>query len=294
MKRWLRHFKTTWTEWKHHEAPRRGAALAFYTILSLAPLLILVVALSALLFGQSGAQAQIINQFRQLVGDDGAHVVESVLQGAQKPAAGILASVIGFVMLLLGASGVLVELRTSLNKMWEVEAKKKAGGIVGFFRSKVMSLGLVLAFGFLLVASLIVSAGLTASAQFFSNLGVLPPVVWELVNFLFSIGVITALFTLIFRFLPDARLPWRVLWRGALLTAILFTIGKTLIGIYLGKAGVGSAYGTAGSLVVLVVWIYYSAQIFFFGAVFTRVTATRDNKVASFGRMEKTAAVAVP
>jgi membrane protein len=279
MKQWLRRFKITLREWKSREAPRRGAALAFYTILSLAPLLIIVVALSALLFGKSSAQTQVLDQFRQLVGDDGARVVESVLS-AQKPSSGALASVIGFVTLLLGAAGVLVELRDSLNKLWDVQPKKRAGGILGFLKNKLLSLGMVLAFGFLLLVSLIVSAGLTASGKFFSHLGVLPPAVWEGVNFVVSLAAVAGLFALIFRCLPDVQLPWRDIWRGAALTAVLFTLGKTLIGVYLGKAGVGSAYGAAGSLVVLVVWIYYSAQIFFFGAVFTRVTASRNESKA--------------
>ena len=274
MKSWLSRLKKTFSEWKKREAPRRGAALAFYTILSLAPLLILVVALSAFLFGKAGAQEQILSQFRQLVGEDGARVIESVLTSADKPSAGLVASVIGVVTLLLGAAGVLVELRESLNRLWDVQIKKRAGGIIGFLRGKILSLGMVLAFGFLLLVSLAVSAGLTASGKFFAHLGVLPPSAWEVVNFLLSMAVVAALFALIFRFLPDVRLPWRDVWRGAVLTAVLFTIGKTLIGFYLGKAGVGSAYGAAGSLVVLVVWIYYSAQIFFFGAMFTRVIAS--------------------
>jgi len=278
MKSWLSRLKNTFSEWKHREAPRRGAALAFYTILSFAPLLIIVVALSAFLFGRAGAQEQILNQFRQLVGDDGARVIESVLTSSQKPAAGKVASIIGFITLLLGASGVLVELRESLNKLWDVQIKKRAGGIVGFIRKKILSLGMVLAFGFLLLVSLAVSAGLTASGELVSHLGVLPPSVWEVVNFILSLAVVAALFALIFRFLPDIRLPWRDIWRGAALTAILFTIGKTLLGIYLGRAGVGSAYGAAGSLVVLIVWVYYSAQIFFFGAMFTRVIASPVEK----------------
>ena len=276
---WADRLKTTFTEWKSREAPRRGAALAFYTVLSLAPLLILTVALGALLFGKAGSQEQILTQFRQLVGDDGAHAIESVLRSAQKPSSGILASAFGFLTLLLGASGVLMELRDSLNKLWDVEPAKRVGGIRGFIRNKILSLGMVMAFGFLLLVSLIVSAGLTVSSKFLSDLGVLPPLVWEGVNFLISFAAVAGLFGLIFRFLPDVRLPWRDIQRGALLTAILFTVGKTLIGFYLGKAGVGSAYGAAGSLVVLVVWIYYSAQIFFFGAVFTRVTAAPQRAI---------------
>lgn len=278
MKRILELFKTTFSQWKKRDAPRMGASLAFYTILSLAPLMIIVVAICGLLFGAERAEAQLLNQFRLMVGDDGARVVETVLQSAQKPSTGILASLIGLFTLLWGASGVLAELRTALDKLWDVELKKRAKGIWGFVRGKLLSFGMVLALGFLLLVSLAVSAGLSAFGGFSSRLGVLPPAAWEIFNFIFSLGAITVLFALIYRFLPDKRLPWRDIWRGALLTALLFTIGKTAIGLYLGKAGVGSAYGAAGSLVVLVVWIYYSAQIFFFGAMFTQVMATRRER----------------
>ena len=275
MKRTLRFFKTTFSEWRKREAPRMGASLAFYTILSLAPLLIIVVAITGLLFGTDRAETQILGQFRQMVGEDGARTVATVLESAQKPSTGILASIIGLLTLLWGASGVLIELRTALDKLWGVELKKRAGGIWGFVKGKLLSFGMVLALGFLLLVSLVLSAGLNAFGEAFSKLGVLPPVGWEILNVIFSLAAVTALFAITFRFLPDTRLPWRDIWRGAFLTAVLFTIGKTAIGIYLGKAGVGSAYGAAGSLVVLVVWIYYSAQIFFFGAMFTRVMAWR-------------------
>ena len=275
MRRILGLLKTTFSQWRKRDAPRMGASLAFYTILSLAPLMIIVVAICGLLFGTDKAEAQILDQFRQMIGDDGARTVETVLQSARKPSTGILASLVGLFTLLWGASGVLVELRSALDTLWDAEIKKRGRGIWGFIKGKLLSFGMVLALGFLLLVSLALSAALSAFGGFFSRLGVLPPAVWEIFNFFFSLGAVTVLFALIFRFLPDTRLPWRDIWRGALLTALLFTIGKTAIGIYLGKAGVGSAYGAAGSLVVLVVWIYYSAQIFFFGATFTRVMAVR-------------------
>ena len=161
----------------------------------------------------------------------------------------------------------------ALNNLWEVRAQTAGSGLWSFVKDRFLSIGMVLAIGFLLLVSLALSAALGAAGKFFSSLGFLPPGVWEVVNFLVSLGVVAGLFALILRFVPDVRLPWRAVWRGAALTAVLFTVGKTLIGLYLGKAGVGSAYGAAGSLVVLVVWIYYSAQIFFFGAMFTRVYA---------------------
>jgi membrane protein len=267
----IRLLKTTFGEWNRREAPRMGASLAFYSILSIAPLMILVVGICALVFGAAGAQAQILDQFRGMVGADGARAIETVLKSAQKPATGIVASVFGILTLLFGASGVFVELRATLNHLWDYKAPETAGGLWSLIKDRFLSFGMVLAIGFLLLVSLALSAALGAAGKFFSTLGFLPPLVWEAVNFLVSLGVVTSLFALIFRFVPDVRLSRTAIWRGATLTAVLFTLGKTAIGIYLGKAGVGSAYGAAGSLVVLVVWIYYSAQIFFFGAMFTRI-----------------------
>jgi membrane protein len=273
MKRYLDLLKETFRQWNSHEAPRMGAALAFYSVLSLAPLLILVVGICALVFGTAGAQAQLLEQFRAMMGDEGAHAIQAVLTSAQKPATGVLASVFGLITLLLGASGVFIELRAALNKLWEAESQSVASGIWSLVKDRFLSVGMVLALGFLLLVSLVISAGLGAAGKFFATVGFLPPAVWEVVNFIVSLGVVAAIFALILRFVPDIRAPWRDIGVGAVLTAVLFTIGKTAIGIYLGKAGVGSAYGAAGSLVVLIVWVYYSAQIFFFGAMFTRVYA---------------------
>jgi membrane protein len=208
-----------------------------------------------------------------MVGDQGAAAIETVLKSAQKPSSGIVASAFGLITLLLGASGVFLELREALNKLWDAEQPTTASGIWVFVKDRFLSIGMVLAIGFLLLVSLVISAGLGAAGKFFSNLGFLPPVVWEVFNFIVSLAVVATMFGLILRYIPSIRLPWRDIAIGSAITAVLFTIGKTAIGVYLGKASVGSAYGAAGSLVVLVVWIYYSAQIFFFGAMFTRVYA---------------------
>src|ERR1044072_839800 len=208
-----------------------------------------------------------------MVGDEGARAIDTVLRSAQKPASGAFAGLVGIITLLFGASGVFVELRAAMNRLWEVRGPAAGSSLWWFGRDRFLPIGMGLAIGFMLLVSLAASAGLAAAGKFFSSFGFLPPGVWEIVNVLFSLGVVTGLFALILRYVPDARLPWRAVGRGAVLTAILFTLGKTLIGLYLGKAGVGSAYGAAGSLVVLVVWIYYSAQIFFFGAMFTSVYA---------------------
>jgi membrane protein len=265
--------KTAFTEWNRRDAARMGASLAFYGLLSMAPLVVLVVGICALIFGTERAQAQLLEQFRQMIGDQGARTLESVLKGAQQPAAGIVANAIGLATLLLGASGVLVELRAALNQLWGIRTPDSSSGILTLVKERFLSFGMVLGIGFLLLISLLVSAALNLIGSYFSNFNI-PATVLELLNFLISVSVISGMFALILRFVPDVRLPWGCVLRGAALTGILFTLGKTAIGIYLGKAGVGSAYGAAGSLVVLIVWIYYSAQIFYYGAIFTHLTAT--------------------
>lgn len=272
------HFKRAFTEWNSHEAPRMGASLAFYTLMSLAPLVIVTVSVAAIVFGHSGAQAQFVDQFRQMVGNDGAQAVETVLKSSQDKQSGILANVIGLLTLLFGASGVFVELRSALNKLWDVQPKQTSG-VMGLIKDRFLSFGMVLAIGFVLLVSLSISAALAAAGKFFGDLGFLPAWLWEVINFIFSLAVIAGVFALVFRFVPDVRIPWNLAWNGAVVTAILFTVGKTLVGLYLGKASVGSAYGAAGSLVVLVVWVYYSAQIFFFGAEYTRVATSSEGSV---------------
>jgi membrane protein len=265
--------KTAFAEWNRRDASRMGASLAFYSLLSMAPLVVIVVGVCALIFGTERAQAQLLDQFRQMMGNDAAHTVEGLLKSAQKPAAGIVANAVGLAMLLLGASAVLVELRTALNELWGVRTADSPGGLIVMVKERFLSFGMVLGIGFLLLVSLLISAALNVIGSYFSNFGI-PATVLEALNFLISLSVISGLFGLIFRFVPDIRLPWPCVLRGAAVTGILFTLGKTAIGIYLGKASVGSAYGAAGSLVVLIVWIYYSAQIFYYGAIFTHLIAT--------------------
>jgi membrane protein len=260
--------KTTFVAWNEHEAPRLGAALAFYTILSLSPLVIIVVALAALFFSRSTAQAHILSQVQGMIGPEGGKAVESMLANTQKPAAGILGTVIGLLSLLFGASGVFTELRSALNLIWEVKPEETSG-ILGLLRERFFSFGMVLSIGFLLLVSLVVSTVLAAVGKFFGGLVPIPSPVLAVLNFLISYVGVALLFGLIFRFVPEAKVRWRNVWPGALLTALFFTIGKTLIGLYLGKSSIGSTYGAAGSVIVVIVWVYYSAQIFFFGAEFT-------------------------
>jgi membrane protein len=274
--------KTTFASWNRHEAPRLGAALAFYTILSLSPLVIIVLALAGLIFSRSTAQAHILSQVQGMIGPDGGKAVESMLANAQRPAAGILGTIVGLLSLLFGASGVFTELRSALNLIWEV-TPEKTSGVVALLRERFFSFGMVLSIGFLLLVSLVVSTILAAIGKFFGGLLPIPSPVVAVLNFSLSYLGVAVLFGLIFRLVPEAKVRWRNVWLGALVTALFFSIGKTLIGLYLGKSSVGSAYGAAGSVIVVIVWVYYSAQIFFFGAEFTHAYTERRSPGAQAG-----------
>jgi membrane protein len=265
--------KETYNKWSEHQAPRLGASVAFYSVLSFAPLLILITAVIALVFGRESAQGALINESRQWMGDRGAETVQSLLKNAQKPSSGIFASLVAFITLLFGASGVFSELQDALNVIWETTTQT-ASGFFGMVKQRLFSFGMVLSVGFLLLVSLLLSAALAFIGRSFGELVPVPPAILQVVNFLVSFLVITVLFGLMFKYVPAAKVSWRNVTVGAVGTALLFTVGKFLLGLYLGKASVGSTYGAAGSFVAVIVWIYYSAQIFFFGAEFTHVYAT--------------------
>ena len=276
-------YKTIWpmltkafTAWNEHEAPRLGAALAFYTILSLAPLVILAIAIAALIFGHSTAQTQLLAQVEDMVGHQGSEAVKGMIEHAQEPGSGMFASIIGVITLLFGASGVFGELRSALNLMWGVKPELGAG-IWGTIKQRFFSFGMVLAVGFLLLVSLVISAALAVLGKFFGGFLPMPEFVLNAINFVISLAGIAVLFALIFRYVPETNIAWKNIWIGSAATALLFSIGKFLIGLYLGKAAVGSAYGAAGSLVVIIVWVYYSAMIFLFGAEFTHELDSDDS-----------------
>jgi membrane protein len=264
--------KMTADNWFIHKVPRLGAALAFYTMLSIAPLLVVVIAIAGFFFGRQAAQGQIVWQIQDLVGRDGAEAIQTMLKGAYKPAAGALATMLGLITLFFGASSVVAELRDALNTIWCVPTRKAQSGwksIVGTLRDRTLAFAVVLGVGFLLLVSLAVNAALSAIGGAFGNYLPTPEWVLQAVNFLFSFLVIAFLFSLMYKLLPDVPVEWSDVWLGGAITSLLFTIGKLLIGIYLGRAGISSTYGAAGSLVILLVWVYYSAQIFFLGAEFT-------------------------
>jgi membrane protein len=270
-------FKTIWgllrqtfDKWNDHDAPRVGAALAFYALLSMAPLVILLISILALFLGRPAAQAQLLSQAESLMGRQGSEAVKGMLDQGQKPASGTMATVLSAVALLFGASGVFSELQSALNDMWDVESED-AGGVWRTIKQRLFSIGMVVAAGFLLLVSLSISAALVALAKYHGGLPRTAAFVWAVLDFVVSFAGISVLFGLVFRYVPSKRIRERSNWIGAAVTALLFTAGKSLIGLYLGKAAVGSAYGAAESLVVVMVWAYYSAMIFLFGAEFTHV-----------------------
>ena len=281
-------FREAASQWSKHNAPRLGAALAYYTVLSIAPLLVVVVALCGFAFGGDAVRGQVYWQIKDVVGSEGAAFVQTLLKAANRPSQGIAASTFGFLVLLVGASGVFTELRDTLNFIWDAPAPP-SGGIVAMVRYRVFSFTMVLGIGFLLMVSLAVSAMIQAAGGWASNHMALPPATLEAINFVVTFLITSLLFAFIYRLIPDVPIDWEDVAVGAIVTAGLFAGGKFLIGLYLGTAGVGSAYGAAASLVVLLVWVYYSSQIFLYGAEFTHVCALhRGSRAIECASPEKT------
>lgn len=274
-------FRRSLDDWNRHNDARLGAALAFYTIGSISPLVILVLAIVSLVYNKNAAETQLLAKVQSLVGTQGRESVETILEHGSRTFTGIFSTIAGVVVLLLGASGVFQELRSGLNSIWESEAQVPSGPW-GMVRERVLSFGLVLSLGFVLIVSLVVSAALSAISTYFSHLLPIPPMLLEVFNFVVSFAGIALLMACILKYVPAARVDWRDVRVGATVTALLFTLGKWLLGLYLGISSPGSAYGAAGSLVVLVVWVYYSAQIFYLGAEFTHIhaLANRDGLLA--------------
>ena len=274
--------------WVDDYAPSMGAAISYYTIFSLAPLLVIVIAIAGALFGRDAAQQQMVAQVAGLVGPDGAQAVEALLRSASEPERGLVAGAISLVVLLIGATTVFAELQSALDRIWHVPEKEKPSGVWAVLRARLLSFGLILGLAFLLIVSLMVSAGLAAFDSWYG--GLLPgwEVLLQVLNVLISLGIITLLFAMIFKLMPTAPIAWRDVWIGALVTAVLFELGKLLIGLYLGKSGVTESFAAAGSLVVLVAWVYYAAQIFLLGAEFTKVYADEHGSLAGVKAQQAT------
>lgn len=271
---WWPLLKATFSEWSNDKVPRLGAALAYYTVFAIVPLLVIIIAMIGLVFGQDAAESYILDQIAGLMGEQSASALKEMIHRADQPKTGILATVIAGLTLLVGATGLFGQLQDSLNTIWGVEPKADRG-IWGIIQDRFLSFMAILGTGFLLLVSLVLSAALSAFGKWFGGWLPAPELVLQGLNLLISLMVITALFAMMFKLLPDARIAWGDVWVGAGMTAILFTIGKFLIGLYLGKSDVGSTYGAAGSLVLVLLWVYYSSQILLFGAEFTQVYANR-------------------
>jgi membrane protein len=265
----------TINEWYKHKAPRLGASLAFYTLLSLAPLLVVIVALAGAVYGEEAARGQIVAQLSGLMGTSGATAIEEVIKQARQPAVGLFATIAGLITLFFGATAVVAELRDALNTIYEIPAPEVSGlrNLIMFVRERLFSFTMVLGVGFLLLVSLAINAWLAAMGTWFT--GWLPALILQFASTVLAWVIITALFAGIYKALPDVTLEWRDVLLGAAVTSLLFNAGKFLIGLYLGTSTMASAYGAAGSLVIMLVWVYYSAQIFFLGAEFTQVFANR-------------------
>jgi membrane protein len=259
--------------WVDHRAPTLGAALAFYSAFSLAPLLIIVMALAGAAFGEEATRDAIAGQLAALVGPAGAQAIEELLKGTQEKVTGMVATAIGLVTMLVGATTILVELQDDLDLIWQAP-RRPGNGILTILRARVLSLGLILGIGFLLLISLVVNGAIAASqvylASFFPGTALVLLQAWD---YAFSVAAITILFAMLYKWLPNVSIAWGDVWSGALTTAVLFSAGRIAIGVYLGHSAVASAYGAAGTLIVLLLWLYYSAQVLLLGAEFTCVHA---------------------
>jgi membrane protein len=274
----------TWYAWNDHNAARLGAALAFYAILSIGPLLLIVVSVAGLAFGNAHARDDLLLQMQHLVGRDGARAIGDMLANASGQKKSLMATIVGVVTLLISASGFFGQLQAAMNVVWNVP--KEQSSVMGFVNKRLLSFGMILGICLLLLFSLVVSAGIAAVTSMF---GTLPALALDAGNLLLSLLVTTLLFGIIFNVLPDVDIRWRDVWVGAAFTALLFSLGKYLIGLYLGRSALSSTYGAAGSLIVLLVWIYYSSQVFLMGAEFTQVWARRMGAPLKLKRGHKAA-----
>ena len=266
--------KESVTQWSEDYAPSMGAALAYYTIFSIAPLLVIAIAVAGFVFGADAARGEIFAQLRGMIGDEGAVAIQGLVKSASETGKGTFAAVAGVVTLLLGATTVFGELQSDLDRIWDAP-KPKESGIRGLLRGRMLSFGMILGIGFLLLVSLVLSAALAALARFWDSWFEGWEFVLQAVNFVVGFAIITGLFAMIYKLLPRCRIDWKDVWVGAMVTSLLFSVGKLLIGLYLGKSGVASGFGAAGSLVIVLLWVYYSSQIFLLGAEFTKTYAYR-------------------
>ncbi|HEY9740814.1 MAG TPA: YihY/virulence factor BrkB family protein [Coleofasciculaceae cyanobacterium] len=271
--------KATVSEWRRDQASLMAAALAYYTVFSLAPLLIIVIAIAGSVFGEQAAKGELVTQIQGVIGKDGAQLIQTAIENASQldPSQGPIPTLINIGFLLSGATVVFGQLQNSLNRIWEVQPKP-GNGIIQFLRKRFLSFSIVLVIAFLLLVSLVISTMLVILGNYLR--GLIPgfTYLWQFLNFIVSFSIVTLLFAMIFKILPDAKIAWKDVWMGAAITAVLFNIGKSLLGLYLGHTSFASAYGAAGSLVIILTWVFYSAQILFLGAEFTQVYVKNYSK----------------
>ncbi len=281
------------TAWVDDFAPSMGAAISYYTVFSLAPLLVIVIAIAGAVFGREAVEGQIVGQISGLIGREGADLVQSLVASASNTERGLIAGLISIVILLVGATTVFAELQSALDRIWHTPEAAKPTGVWAVLKARVLSFGLILGLAFLLMVSLSVSAGLAALGTWAG--GLLPGwgILLYLINTAISIATATVLFAMIFKLMPTAKVAWRDVWVGAGVTAVLFEIGKLGIGLYISQSGMNESFAAAGSLVVLLVWVYYAAQIFLLGAEFTKVNADHHGSKTAAVAVAATAATAV-
>lgn len=262
------------SSWNDDKAPRLGASLAFYTVFSISPLFIIVLAIARLWFQGDSAEDELFAQVKAMVGEEGGDALRSLVSQPESKKSGVLATIVAGVTLIFGATTVFAQLQDALNSIWKVKPKP-GQGVRGFLQKRLLSFALILAIGFLLLVTLVLSAGLSALGKTLQGPGSELDMVWQILNMIISFAVITILLAMIFKIMPDADIKWSDVWGGAAVTALLFTLGKFFIGLYLGRSSVTSAYGAAGSVIVVLLWVYYSSQIVFFGAEITRIYAQK-------------------
>ena len=277
---WWTVAKEAATDWSGHKDARQGAALAYYSVFSLGPIIVIAIAIAGLFFGNEAVTSQVTSSLKEMMGDTGAEAIEAMLAGASRPAAGILATILGIGALLFAAIGVVVQLKDALNVVWEVEESEESG-LWHFARNYVLSFAAVLALGFLLLTSLLVTAALAAAGKYAATY--LPEGALHVASMLISFLVVMVLFAMMFKWLPDVSVAWRDVWLGAILTALFFEVGKAAIGFYIGKQGLESTYGAAASIVVLLIWVYYTSQIVLMGAEITHAYAKHEGSIRQRG-----------
>ncbi|MFT3717628.1 YihY/virulence factor BrkB family protein [Pseudorhodoferax sp.] len=268
-RQWLALCQQTVTRWAGDYAPSMGAALSYYSVFSMAPLLLIVISVAGLVFGERAAHGELFEQLAGLMGADAARALETLLASVNKPAQGIVSTLIGLGVLLIGATTVFGELQNALDRIWRAPARDTSGGLWKLLHTRLLSFGMVLGFAFLLMVSLVLGAVVSALGKWWSSAFAGWEVLAQLLNVVLGFALTTGVFAMIYKIMPRVQVRWYDVWIGAAVTALLFTVGRFLIGLYIGKSGVASSFGAAGSVIVIFVWVYYSAQVFLLGAEFT-------------------------